>query len=67
MRSASIMVVMAAMLLVSSTFSQERAVPVSKDSTEESVKKLKELREERIATLQNMVEQLANLFRHTRA
>ncbi len=67
MRSASTVAVMAAMLLASSLFSQERAAPASNDSTAESVKKLKELRKERIATLEKRVDQLATLFQHTRA
>ena len=44
MRSASIVAVMAAVLLVSSTRSQETAAPASKDQTDESVQKVKELR-----------------------
>ncbi len=67
MRSASTVAVMAAMLLVSSIFSQERAAPASNGSTAESVKKLKELRVERIVTLEKRVDQLATLFQHTRA
>ena len=50
MRPASILAVIAAMLLVSATHSQERATPANKDQTDESVKKVKELRKERIAT-----------------
>jgi len=67
MRSASILAVITAVLLASATHSQERAAPTSNDQTDDSVKKVKELREERIATLEKVVAQLADLFRTTRA
>jgi outer membrane protein TolC len=66
MRSASILAVIAATLLVSSTHSQERATRVSKDQTDESVKKVKELRKERIAVLKELAEALEALYTSAR-
>jgi hypothetical protein len=63
MRSASILAVIAATLLVSPIRSQEGATPASKDKTDASAKKVQELRKERIAVLEKMTEQLAALFR----
>jgi hypothetical protein len=67
MRSASIVAVMAAMFLVSSTHSQETAAPAGKDQTDESVKKVKELQEARLETLAKVVEQYAALVKSARA
>jgi hypothetical protein len=66
MKSASIVAVLAAMLLVSSTLAQEKAAPVTKDQADESVKKVKKLREERIATLEEVVDDLTILFKASR-
>jgi hypothetical protein len=66
MRRASISAAVAATLLVSSVHAQEGAARAGTDPTEESVKKVRELRKERIETLEKMIDQLAAQFRAQR-
>jgi hypothetical protein len=60
--SASILAVIAATLLASPTYPQERSTPASKDQTDELVQKVKELRKERLAVLEDLTAQLAKLY-----
>jgi outer membrane protein TolC len=63
---ASILAVSAATLLVSSAPAQGRAAPAKKDQAEESVKKVKELRKERITVLKDLTDQLLKLYQSAR-
>ncbi len=64
---ASILAVMAATLLVSPIRPQEGATSANKDQTDESVKKVKELRKERIAVLKDLTDALETLYQHAHA
>ncbi len=66
MRYASILAVIAATLLVSFAPSQDKAAPASKNPTDESAKKVKDLRTERVVTLEKMVDELMAQFRQKR-
>jgi hypothetical protein len=63
---ASILAVIAAMMLVSSARAQERVAPTSKDQGDESLKKVKALQQERIDVLKKQVELLTALFKNAR-
>src|SRR5262249_25664518 len=63
---ASILAVSAATLLVSAAPPQGRTTRSGKDQTEESVKKVKELRKERSAVLKELTEQLTKLYQSAR-
>lgn len=63
---ALIVAMMASMLLISPVRAQEGSAPASKDQTEESAKKIKELQKERIAVLKKLTDQLANLYKFGR-
>jgi hypothetical protein len=66
MRIAWILAVVAAVLLVSSTRSQEKAASAGKGSVGESAKKVKDLQAERVVTLEKMVDVLMALFQQKR-
>jgi len=63
-KSVSMLAVIAATLMVSSAPAQERATPANIARTEESAKKVKELRKERIAVLKKLTDQLTILFKN---
>ena len=62
----SILAVLAAALLASSARPLLRAATADKDKTADSVKKVKELRKERIAVLKKLTEQLTELYKNAR-
>jgi hypothetical protein len=62
-----ILAVIAATLTASAIHAQERATPASEDQTDESAKRIKEQRKERVAVLKQQVEGLTTLFKDGRA
>ena len=58
---AMILAVMAVTLLVAPASAQDKVNSSSKDKTEESAKKIKELQRERIATLKEMVDAISTM------
>ncbi len=63
---ALILTVMAATLLMAPASSQDKANPPRKEQIREAAKKIKELQKERIATLKQMADVTATLFRMAR-
>jgi membrane fusion protein (multidrug efflux system) len=59
---ALILTVTAATLLVAPAHPQEKAVPSRKDQADESARKVKDLRKERVKVLQELTDQLERLF-----
>ncbi len=62
----SILALLAATLLVSPICPQEGGAPASKEQSDASVKKVKELRKERIAVLKNLTEAVGVLYKSMR-
>jgi hypothetical protein len=60
-KPALILAVTAATLLMAPASAQDKVNPPSKDKTEESAKKIKELQKERIATLKEMVDAISRM------